>query len=137
MKSKNLKITFLFLALLLAGFTMHAQATAKVIAVVNKADWCHVCQQNGNKMMKEVAPVFENSNILIVMNDLTNETTTKKSKQVLKEHKVYAAVKDETATGMVFLVSKETGKITGKISVAEPAAAIIAALKNAPMKDGM
>jgi hypothetical protein len=119
------------------SIVVKAQTTTKVLAVVNKADWCHVCQANGEKMMKEVMPVFENSGIRFIMNDLTNDATTEKSKDLLKENKVYDAVKKITYTGLVLLVDAETGKLTGKISVAEPAEKIIETLKMSAMKEPM
>jgi hypothetical protein len=127
------KMSFFMIALLLT-VAVKAQTGTKVVAVINRADWCHVCQANGEKMMKEVMPVFENSDIRFVMNDLTNDATTETSKDLLKENKVYDAVKKITYTGLVLLVDAETGKLTGKISVAEPAAKIIEALKMSAMK---
>lgn len=116
---------------------LNAQTNTKVVAVINRADWCHVCQANGEKMMKEVMPVFENTGIRFIMNDLTNDATTEKSKELLKESKVYEAVKSNTYTGLVLLVDAETGKLTSKISVAEPAQKIIETLKMSAMKEPM
>lgn len=116
---------------------LNGQTNTKVVAVINRADWCHVCQANGEKMMKEVMPVFKNSGIRFIMNDLTNDATTEKSKELLKESKVYEAVKTNTYTGLVLLVDAETGKLTGKISVAEPAQKIIETLKMSAMKEPM
>lgn len=116
---------------------LNGQTNTKVVAVINRADWCHVCQANGEKMMKEVMPVFENSGIRFIMNDLTNDATTEKSKELLKESKVYEIVKSNTYTGLVLLVDAETGKLTSKISVAEPAQKIIETLKMSAMKEPM
>jgi hypothetical protein len=71
------------------------------------------------------------------MNDLTNETTKKKSKKPLKGAKAYAAAKTVEATGLILLVDAASGKIEQQISVAEPADKIIMALKNAAMTEKM
>lgn len=137
MKNRLFKQVSLFVTALMLTAVLNAQTNTKVVAVINRADWCHVCQANGEKMMKEVMPVFENSGIRFIMNDLTNDATTEKSKELLKESKVYEAVKSNTYTGLVLLVDAETGKLTGKISVAEPAQKIIETLKMSAMKEPM
>lgn len=137
MKNKLFKQVSLFVTAFMLTAVLNAQTNTKVVAVINRADWCHVCQANGEKMMKEVMPVFENSGIRFIMNDLTNDATTEKSKELLKESKVYEAVKSNTYTGLVLLVDAETGKLTGKISVAEPAQKIIETLKMSAMKEPM
>jgi hypothetical protein len=131
------KLVFVFLVTVLATSVLQAQVPAQVIAVVNKADWCHVCQANGSKLMKEVMPVFENSAVAFVMNDLTNDNTMEKSKMELKEKDILKAVKKETATGLILIVNAGNGKLIEKISVAEPAEKIIMALKNAVSKENM
>ena len=137
MKTRLFKQLSLFVTAIMLTAVLNAQTNTKVVAVINRADWCHVCQANGEKMMKEVMPVFENSGIRFIMNDLTNDATTEKSKELLKESKVYEAVKSNTYTGLVLLVDAETGKLTGKISVAEPAQKIIETLKMSAMKEPM
>lgn len=104
---------------------VQAQSDKKMVIVVNKADWCHVCQANGEKVMKEVIPVFENTNISFVMNDLTDKTSKKNSRASLKEMKVYQAVKMEEQTGLLLLVDPASGKTVEKISVSEPADKLI------------
>ena len=104
---------------------VQAQSDKKMVIVVNKADWCHVCQANGEKVMKEGIPVFENTNISFVMNDLTDKTSKKNSRASLKEMKVYQAVKMEEQTGLLLLVDPASGKTVEKISVSEPADKLI------------
>lgn len=135
---KNMKKFFtLLFAVLTFSITTKAQTATTIIAVVNKANWCHVCQANGEKMMKEVMPVFENTNVRFVMNDLTDDNSRKKSDKELKETKVAAAVKDMNATGLILLINANTGKLVDKISVAEPANTIVAKLKEVAMKEAM
>jgi hypothetical protein len=137
MKNRLFKQVSLFVTTIMLTAVLNAQTNTKVVAVINRADWCHVCQANGEKMMNEVMPVFENSGIRFMMNDLTNHATTEKSKELLKESKVYEAVKSNTYTGLVLLVDAETGKLISKISVAEPAQKIIETLKMSAMKEPM
>ena len=84
MKQKVLAY-FLLISLAFSALAGNAQEGRKVIAVINKADWCPVCQSNGEKIMKEVMPMFEQTNVQFVMNDLTNDSTKADSKMKLNE----------------------------------------------------
>lgn len=129
MKNKFIVQVVLLIAILVSANISYAQDSRKVIAVINKADWCPVCQANGEKMMKEVMPVFSESMVQFIMNDLTSESTKADSKMKLEEAKVYAAVKKINSTGWMLLIDAETGKLLEKISVAEPAEKLLMAVK--------
>jgi hypothetical protein len=133
MKNKIIVPLILLVAFTFSAFTGIAQEGRIIIAVINKADWCPVCQSNGEKMMKEVMPVFEQSVIQFVMNDLTNETTKTDSKVKLNEVKVFDAVKKINATGLLILVDVATGKVLEKISVAEPVEKLIMTIRQKAM----
>jgi hypothetical protein len=134
MKNKFLG-SLILISLTFSALAVNAQEGRKVIAVINKADWCPVCQSNGERMMKEIIPMFEESNVQFVMNDLTNDATKANSKIKLNEAKVFGAVKKINATGL--LVDAATGKILEKISVAEPSEKLIKAIKQSSMMDKM
>ncbi|MEQ1677290.1 MAG: hypothetical protein ABL876_11345 [Chitinophagaceae bacterium] len=137
MKNRFLAPAFFVFTLLLVSVKGVAQENRKVIAVINKAAWCPVCQANGEKMMKEVIPVFNESNVQFVMNDLTSASTKADSKMKLVEANAYKAVKKVSATGLLLLVDAETGDLLEKISVAEPAEKLVSAIKKSSMKEKM
>ena len=137
MRNKLLISVLLLSTLLFSVITGNAQEGRKVIAVINKADWCPVCQTNGEKMMKEVMPVFNESNVQFVMNDLTNDATKADSKMALDKVKAYDAVKKISATGWLLLVDAETGKLLEKISVAEPVEKLVKTIKHSSMVEKM
>ncbi|MBN8674554.1 MAG: hypothetical protein J0L56_10490 [Chitinophagales bacterium] len=134
---KNKIIAPLILLLVFSAFSGTAQEGRKIIAVLNKADWCPVCQSNGEKMMNEVIPVFAGSSVQFVMNDLTNEATKADSEGKLNELKVVGAVKKTTATGLLILVDAATGKVLKKLSVAEPAEKIVMIIKQTALVEKM
>jgi hypothetical protein len=119
MKKTFLMPIILFVALMVSTITSIAQEGRKIIAVVNKAEWCHVCQANGARLMNELMPMFATSNVQFVMNDLTNTATKAESKKKLADLHVYKAAKKVKATGMLLLVDATTGKLLDKVSVAE------------------
>lgn len=125
MKSVVKKISLLAFVMIVFAVSLLAQEGKKIIAVINRADWCPVCQANGEKMMNEVMPVFKESTVQFMMNDLTNENTKEDSKKMLTDKNVYAAVEKTTSTGVLLLVDLATGKLLEKISVTESAEKII------------
>jgi hypothetical protein len=143
---KNLKlITTLFLMAM--SFVSYGQETSstqsttdeiKVIAVVNKANWCAVCKANGERFGNNIMP-YATKGLTIVMNDLTNETTIAKSKADLKKSSLYKQIyktnrkgvgrmmqvcgiihgKEKTmASGIVTFIDAKTLKVLSESSIA-------------------
>ncbi len=127
------------LPLFLVAFlsSLFAQSDRRIIAVINKADWCPVCQINGEKVMNEVMPVFNETTVQFMMNDLTKENTKEDSKKMLEEKKVFEAVKKIKSTGLILLVDAMTGKLLEKISVAESAEKLIETIRKQSMIEKM
>ena len=135
---KKIFLPILLLASLFFSFvTGNAQDSRKVIVVINRADWCPLCQANGEKVMKDVIPVFNEPGVLFIMNDLTNDATKSDSKMKLEAAKVFPAVKKIAATGMLLIVDAGNGKLLEKISVAESAEKLINTIRKSCMKDKM
>jgi Na+/H+ antiporter NhaC len=140
----NLKlISALFLMAM--SFMSYGQKTGgtqststKVIAVVNRANWCGVCKANGERLSNNITP-YATKGLAIVMNDLTDETTIAKSKADLKKSSLYKAIyktnrkgvgrmmqacgiihgKDKTmASGIVTFIDAKTLKVLSETSIA-------------------
>lgn len=137
MKNKSITQLILTIALFFSTAQANAQDGKKIVAVINRADWCTVCIANGEKIMKEVIPVFSESNVQFIMNDLTSDATKGDSKMKLEKAKVHGVVKKISATGLLLLIDAETGKLLEKISVGEPAEKIVMMIKQLSMMDKM
>lgn len=124
---KNMKkLSLIFTVLLfIVGIKANAQE-AKLLfqqeprfyAIINKADWCPICEESGQRAGK-VLGSYEAKGIAIVMNNLTDKTTTGISKISLKKEGIYAAVSHEQLTGVITFVDAATKKRIKTISVAE------------------
>ena len=84
------------IVLLATGLNSYAQTTEqssnpKLIAVVNKANWCAVCKANAERF-GAVLFSYAPKGVNIYLNDLTNEKTKEASKQELEKANVYGAV---------------------------------------------
>ena len=84
-----MKTSSKFLITLLLGLFISspllAQKSAKVIAVVNKADWCKTCKKNEDRAMAAFNESNKDGAVKFVINDLTDKETKAKSVQELEK----------------------------------------------------
>ncbi len=113
---------FLITALLIFSIAANVFAqsqSVKVIALINEASWCPVCQANGTRFQKDIAPIImKNPQIEILKNDLSNYKTKASSLPSLKEAGLEEFAKNNTATGMLYFINAKTKKLISKISLA-------------------
>ncbi len=103
----------------LFSVSVMAQSGAKVIAVVNRADWCPTCEKNGERAMAALMENNKDGVFQFVVNDLTNDETKAESAKKLKKVDVHQAVSEFNSTGMVYFFNAETKELLNKISVAK------------------
>lgn len=109
-------------ALFAIGFTQITQA--QVVAVINRADWCHVCEKNGARIMNEIMPEYKGKQIEFVVNDLSNDKTKETSMKELEKAGVWTLIKKEKMTGNIILIDKRNSTEISRISVAKTTAEI-------------
>lgn len=99
------KVKMIIATLILAtSFSSYAQlpensTNPKLIAVVNRANWCGVCKANAERFSKVLMP-YSSKGVNIYLNDLTNDSTKEASKQELEKANVYVAVTTIPRKGM-------------------------------------
>jgi thiol:disulfide interchange protein len=108
-----------------------AQSGSKVIAVINKADWCPVCKANGKRAMADFMTYNKDGAILFIGNNLTNDETKMKSAEELKKYGLDKVMKDFSNTGVVYFFNPGTKSLISKISISESDNAIARALEDA------
>lgn len=132
MKTKSILIT------LLMGFVFSmsaiAQSGAEVIAVINEADWCSVCEENGERAMKALKSNNKDGAIQFVSNDLTNDNTREESGGKLKKLGLYEEMNPYNKTGVVFFFDAETKELINEISVAKTDGELAKAVQAAKRK---
>jgi hypothetical protein len=129
-KTRMYVVLSLFFAIVLFGTSAKAQTSTKVIAVINRADWCPVCKANGARVMKEVIPACKDMSVQFVTNDLTNKKTIAQSKATLQKDNVLDAIEGKKSTGVIILVDSKTKKVLQIISVSEPTDKIVQTIKS-------
>ena len=106
--------------ILLVSVSAMAQSESKVIAVINKADWCPVCQQNGERAMVAFMENNKDMAIQFVANDLTNDETKKNSATELKKYGLDKTIENYKGTGVAYFFNSKTGALISQISVSKP-----------------
>ncbi len=129
---KSIKTIFASVILIaLVSGSAFAGTTAKVIAVVNKAEWCPACQNNGERAHKAFMENNKDMAIQFVANDLTNDETKAKSAEELKKLGLDKAIAPYSGTGVVYFFNSETKALISQVSVAKPDQELAAALTTA------
>ena len=108
-----------------------AQKKAEVIAVINRADWCPICQANGKRANMVFKKNNMNGDILFVTNDLTNTQTKNKSAEMLKKYGLDKVMMNHESTGMVFFFNPKTKELIDQISASRTNPELVAAMHEA------
>ena len=124
-------ILFSAVLFLVLSVLVSAQSDAKVIAVVNKADWCSVCKANGDRAMAAFMSNNKDMSVLFLGNNVTDDKTEKKSAEELKKYGLDKEMEKHTGTGVAYFFDAKTKKLVNEISVAEPDNKLAEALVNA------
>jgi hypothetical protein len=118
MKTTNKSFLTGLALLVLTSFSAFAEPGSKVIAVVNQAEWCSVCKNNGDRAQSVFMENNQDKSVLFVVNDLTSAETKKQSNEELKGLGLAEAMEGYPGTGMVYFFDAGTKDLITKISVA-------------------
>jgi thiol:disulfide interchange protein len=111
-----------------------SQTVPKVIAVVNKADWCPVCKANGERAMAAFMKNNEDGLIRFLAYDVTNDQTKKNSAEELKKFGIDQIIDKYQGTGLVSFFNPETKQLISQVSVSESDNKLADAMKAAKSK---
>jgi thiol:disulfide interchange protein len=128
---KTVLTSLTLIVLVLVSGSAMAKTNAKVIAVINKADWCPVCQNNGERAMSAFMANNKDMAIQFVANDLTNDETKKKSAEELNKLGLDKAIEPYNGTGVTYFFNSETKKLISQVSVAKSNEELASALQTA------
>ena len=126
------KIGFVVLLTVVGMFSAQAQNNAKVIALLNKADWCPICKANGPRVEKDLMPmIMQNKEVHLVVNDLSNDKTKAVSSPMLKKSGIVSFAKMNNGTGMIYFLNAKSKMLISSASLAESNEEIMKAYKTA------
>jgi hypothetical protein len=114
---------------MLVSVSVFAQSETKVIAVINRADWCPTCKQNGERAMAAFMANNKDMSIQFVANDVTDDNTKQKSAVELKKLGLDKVVAENCkATGVTYFFNPKTKALISQVSVAKTDSELAAAL---------
>ena len=108
----------LVFGLVSAPHTAAAEPAARVVVVVNRAEWCSVCKTNGPRVASLLMKASRDGGIAMLVNDVTDEQTAKKSRIALKAAGLDNAVGPASATGVLYLFDAKTRRPLHQVTVA-------------------
>lgn len=126
--SKSIFISMLLI--LFVSVSAMAQSGPKVIAVVNKASWCPVCQKNGKRAMSVLMRNNQDDAVQFVFNNLSNKQTKQKSAEALKKLDLYKIMSQFNSTGVVYFFDAKNKNLISHISLARSNQKLASALSN-------
>jgi hypothetical protein len=130
MKTVKTILTGVVLFLVLSASSL-AQSEGKVIAVINKADWCPVCKANGARAMSAFMANNKDGAIVFVGNNLTNDETKKKSSEDLRKYGLDKVMSNYNSTGVAYFFNPVTKSLISEVSLSESDDNLAKALQSA------
>ncbi len=112
-------VIFSLAMILLMSVSAMAQSDAKVIAVINHAEWCSVCQNNGERAQAAFMENNKDGAIQFLANDLTNADSIEQSATALKEAGLDKVMAEKKMTGTAYFFDAATKELITKVSVAK------------------
>lgn len=130
---KNLKLTFMSaLMMVFVSIPAMAQKTEKVIAVVNKADWCSTCVKNEERAQTAFMNANKDGDVLFVVNNVTDDDTKAKSLVILEKAGINKdAMAKLKSTGVVYFFNVETKEYISSVSLKKKDAELVSAMNKA------
>ncbi len=116
------------------SLTGKTQTQAKLIAVVNEAEWCGTCQKHGERAMSVLTENNPDGKVLFIMNNVTNDETKKNSEEKLKEYGLDEKMNDHKATGVAYFFNAENNLLVNRISLSRKDQELIEAIQTAIKK---
>jgi len=126
---------FLSLVLILGGSSAAEFPTPSekaLILVVNTADWCPVCQKNGERVEKELlSDLMENQKYLVIVNDLSNDESKAASQKKLEAAGLANFAAENNGTGSIYMINPESKEVVDKVSVRKSTEKLLEKIKEA------
>ena len=107
------------LAIAVITFTAFKPAdNAKVIAIVNKADWCSICKAYAGRTVETFTENNKDNYFQFIVNDITNDATKKSSKPSITAVGLEKTLEGSLAAGVLSFYDAKSKKLLAQVTVA-------------------
>jgi hypothetical protein len=120
-------ITVIATALTLSSFKFAPEA--KVIAIVNKADWCSICKAYAGRTVATFTENNTDNYFQFIVNDITNDDTRKASKPSIQKVGLVSPLQDAYGAGVLSFYDAKTKKLLAQVTVANSAEEVALTMK--------
>ncbi|MBK7625600.1 MAG: hypothetical protein IPJ16_00105 [Bacteroidales bacterium] len=104
---------------IIIALSLNAQTEIKVIAVLNKADWCPVCRTHDKRAMPAIMDNNIDGAVKFIIYDQSNDQTTEETGKDLKIAGLEQTIEKHDGAGMVSFFNYKSKEFISQISFAE------------------
>ncbi len=105
--------------ILLMSVSLKAQSEPKLIAVLNKANWCPVCRTHDKRAIPALMENNKDGAIKFIVYDQTDDQTTEKTAKDIKIAGLEQTIEKHDGAGMVSFFNYKSKEFISQISFAE------------------
>jgi len=109
--------------------TFRATDGAKVVAIVNKADWCSICKAYAGRTVATFTENNKDNYFQFIVNDITNEETKKASKPAIIKVGLEKTLDGSLAAGVLSFYNTKTKKLLAQVTVVNTPEKVVATMK--------
>lgn len=126
---KSILILFAVLSIAFTLSSFKSTSDVKVIAIVNKADWCSICKAYAGRTVATFTENNTDNYFQFIVNDITNEETKKTSKPAIAKVGLDKTLHGSLAAGVLSFYDAKTKALLAQVTVANTADEIAATMK--------
>lgn len=126
---KSILILFAVLSTALSFSAFKSVNDAKVVAIVNKADWCSICKAYAGRTVAAFTENNADNYFRLIVNDITNEETKKASKQIVAKAGLEKTLAGSLAAGVMSFYDVKTKALLAQVTVANTTEEVAATMK--------
>ncbi len=126
---KNIK-SILVAVVMMFGSLSFAQTNTKVIAIVNKADWCSICKAYAGRTVETFTENNKDNYFQFIVNDITNNETKKTSEPAIAKVGLVKIQEATKGAGVLTFYDQKTKKVLGQVTVANTVEEVATTMKD-------
>ena len=126
---KSFLILLAFISTVVTLSSFKVANDVKVIAIVNKADWCSICKAYAGRTVATFSENNADNYFQFIVNDITNKETKKSSRPAITKLGLGKTLDGSLAAGVLSFYDVKTKALLAQITVANTPEEVAATMK--------
>ena len=126
---KSILILMAIMTTALSLSSFKSKDDVKVIAIVNKADWCSICKSYAGRTVATFTENNSDNFFQFIVNDITNDETKKASKPAITKQGLEKTLNGSLAAGVLSFYDAKTKVLLAQVTVANTSEEIANTMK--------